>query len=216
MCPSTRQSAGFVAVVGVLMLLSSPAAAENWAKTLRHRHGVVGPAMNLNVLGGIRIVDESQIGAPPDPQAEFGLDLDYTGEEWPWGLALCATVYYSRDDESGESEFGRWDVKSKTLEFQVGARKTWDVLEYLRPYVGAGGSLANMEVELESRNGSTTSEENGYGYWLGGGLYTTFFERLNIGVDARWSKVVLDFDGRHVDGGGWHIGGLIGYHWQEW
>ena len=106
--------------------------------------------MNINLLGGIRIVDESQIGAPPDPQAEFGLDLDYTGDEWPWGISLCATTYYSKDDYSGDG----WDVESRTLEVHVGLRKIWNLFEYLNPYFGVGAAGAKMKVDLHGRSSS--------------------------------------------------------------
>jgi len=199
-------------VVGAAVLfLASHAAAENWARELRGGSGDVGSVMNINVIGGVRVLDDSDWD-PIDQQTEVGLDFDYTGEEWPWGVGMCATAYYSWADESVDGG----DLKSTTMELQLGVRKTWHSLGMVRPYLGGGGSVLNVDLDFDAPGESGSKDDTAFGFWLGGGMYVTFFDALNVGVDARWSKVDIEIESKDADAGGWHVGGFIGYHWQEW
>jgi hypothetical protein len=197
-------------VLAALVVWSAPAAAENWNRTIGGG-GDFYQALNLNVLGGLRILDDAD-WAPVDEQRQVGLELDYTAEGWLWGLGLVGTLWRSSDEESSAGV----KVESTTWEFQAGLRKIWYPRRLPRLYLNGGGSYARVEADV-TRGGTTgTEKDSGFGGWAGGGFYWTFWDWLNLGVDARYSLVNVDLGGKSANAGGLQVSALVGWHWYEW
>ncbi len=190
------------------LFLAGDAQAENWSKELFGEGSDYYQALNLNFLGGVRLLDSGD-WEPLETQVAFGLDLDYTRADWPLGIGIVGTIYYS----TAEEKFPNRTFQSDTIEFQFGLRKVWYRWGAFRPYVGGGGSYLSVEVD----DGRSSETADGFGGWVGVGSYYNLFDWLNLGVDFRWSTVSVEFDdGNDPDAGGWLLTGLVGYHWRDW
>ena len=92
-------------------------------------------------------------------------------------------------------------------------RKIWEDWPFFRPYAGGGLALIWAKQKADATIAVEEEDDTGLGLWLGGGAFVTVWDQVNVGVDLRYSyaKVKLLED---TNGGGFHAGVFVGYHWQ--
>ncbi len=153
---------------------------------------------NAKIFIGGKFLNESD-WFPADDQFEIGLEIDFKMKTWPISIA----VDYMH--ASGNAAL----LKSETSEFNLGVRKIFDQYGNMHPFVGGGIAIIGAE-----RGGLGVSDDDlGLGIWLQGGVYWTLYEHLNVGVELKYSYAGVDLFGIDRNGGGYHFGGLIGYHY---
>ena len=59
---------------------------------------------------------------------------------------------------------------------------------------------------------SISEDDSAVGFWLNGGLLWIVEEHINIGVDLGYSRAEVTLFNVGVEGGGFRVGGLVGYH----
>jgi len=166
---------------------------------------------NINLFVGQKWLDEGD-WEPLEEQFELGIQYDFRPVEWP--VNLTVDVLYSWDDgKLYDPWLGFIDLEARTLEIAPGVRKIWEQHPFIRPFIGGGPAFIWVEGE-GSAWGVTVSEDDwGLGVWVGGGVYVTLIEWLNLGLQARYSWAEVDLVGVDVEAGGWHLGALVGVHW---
>ncbi len=176
----------------ILMLFSINASAGAWTG-------------NVNLFLGEKKLDKDDWD-PADKQAEAGLLVDFRPAEWPVNIAIDLLASEDKVTILGIK------VKATTTEVDLGIRKIWELSgSSIRPYIGGGVAFINAEIEERSTNISV--DDSGTGYWLNGGVYWTFSESFNLGLELRYSKADVTFLGSDVKAGGTHAGVILGYHW---
>ncbi len=153
---------------------------------------------NAKIFIGGKFLNESD-WFPADDQFEIGLEIDFKMKTWPISIA----VDYMH--ASGNAAF----LKSETSEFNLGVRKIWTQYGNMHPFVGGGIAIINGEL----REPGFSDDDTGLGIWLQGGVYWTLYEHLNVGVELKYSYAEVDHGLVDRNGGGFHFGGLIGYHY---
>lgn len=172
--------------------------------------GSVQPAQaeltgNVNLFLGAKELDEDD-WAPVESQGEVAVEFDFRERSWPVNMV----VGLRNAQEEGEA-LGL-DFKSMTSEVSLGVRKIWESPQPIRPYIGAGLALIHAEIEASDGFSSVSDEDKAPGIWIGGGLYFTLAQHLNLGVDLRISAAEVTIAGVDVEAGGVHLGLLLGYH----
>jgi len=170
---------------------------------------------NVNFFLGLKLLDEDD-WKPVDEPLEGGILLDFKQNRWP--VSIAVDILHADTDKNisvAVSDFGSFslNMESKTTELNVGIRKIWDTLEYVRPFIGGGVAIIKAEVGGTALGVSVSENDTAVGGWIDAGIYLTLAEHFNIGLDARWSKAEVDLFGVTGEAGGWHIGGLVGFHW---
>ena len=132
-------------------------------------------AANLNLLVGMRDLGD-EFWEPNDEQFTVGMEFDtYRRDEW---VGLDAGFHYGDDDTGGG--FGQ------TTEMFVGVRKTFTVAGNLHPYVAAGATYIWATNGVSSPPNILAEQDSSFGLYGRGGIYWTFAEMVNIGVDVRF------------------------------
>jgi hypothetical protein len=170
---------------------------------------------NVNMFLGEKQLDNSDWNPPFDEQDEFGIMFDIGDRYWPVSFAVdllgsSRTVDYIDGDRT-----------ISTGELDLGVRKIFDIYgTSLHPYVGGGLALISATFEdYYFGYGTDTSEDSSAGVWLNGGIYWTFGNIFNLGLDVRYSAAdvtLYNFDQARyetVDAGGVHTGLILGVHW---
>ena len=180
--------------------------------------GVVG---NVNLLLGSKHLDSNDWrinGVNYDQQSEGGVLFDIADESWP--VSLAVDLVGSAVKKSPPS----YDGTGSTAELDVGLRKIFNFPgSLLHPYVGGGLAFVTARYEEKASyyyysSNNWHTQESGNGFWLNGGVYWSFWEHFNVGLDVRYSKAnvtLYDYYGKafKVDAGGKQAGLLMGYHW---
>ncbi len=87
----------------------------------------------------------------------------------------------------------------------------------MRPYAGGGLALINAEFESAVRHEvggvSASSDDQGLGLWINGGIYWTLFKQLNLGFNVGYSRATSDLFDIDAESGGVHGAFYVGYHW---
>ena len=170
---------------------------------------------NANIFMGVKLL-EKQDWEPVDKPAEAGLMLDIKHARIP--VSFAVDLLCSRDEERlGVSildvgAFGSTST-SRICELNIGLRKIMHVFGNVRPFIGGGLGVVNAEITTHMLGVEVSDDDYSYGAWVDVGCYVTLKEHLNLGLDARWSKYRVDLLDINGDAGGWHFGGLVGYHW---
>lgn len=152
---------------------------------------------NINLFYGEKTLD-SDWGVW-DTQREYGLLIDTRGEGWPVSIAI--DLFGSEDKESG--------ITARTYEVDLGLRKVFNFTGPLHPYIGGGVAIIQADLDVPG----TVIDDQGNGYWYGGGVFVTLGGSLNLGVDLRRSQADVDFGtSNSVNAGGDHVGVTLGFH----
>jgi hypothetical protein len=162
---------------------------------------------DLNVVLGAKKLDEDP-WKPIDSQPSFGLMFDARQKDWPINIAL--DLYYSADEGTADGI----TLDGSTTEFNLGMRKIWRSTQAMRPFIGVGSSFVSAHLKDTTAGLPSRSDSDfGAGVWIGGGIYWTLAEALNIGFNLKYTsaKVTL-LDERH-DAGGKFFGTVIGLTW---
>jgi len=175
---------------------------------------------NVNLFLGEKQLDSSDWAAPYDDQGEFGVLFDISDRYWPVSLAVDLL------GSSHEEDFADGYTYVSTGELDIGVRKVFNIYgTSLHPYVGGGLALISARVEdvyyVASPCGAYDcgDEDSAAGIWLNGGIYWTFGNIFNLGLDVRYSTAEVNlYDAqlnsrREIDAGGSHAGLLLGVHW---
>ncbi len=157
---------------------------------------------NLNAFLGSKTLDEDD-WTPVEEQIEFGIEFDFRRGNWPISIVI---EYFNAADDAN---LWSMEIESKTSELNVGVRKTWNHFQYIHPFIDGGVSFINGEFKAL---GMSDDDSSG-GAWIGGGIYWTLDEHLNIGLEVKGSSADVNLFGVDVDAGGGHYGLLVGYHW---
>lgn len=194
----------------ICFLLSIPDLA--FCQTSSDPHGWSG---NVNLFLGAKFLDDDD-WEPVDEHMEGGIFVDFKPNSWP--LSIAVGLLHSEDDEDigvavlGTGTFST-NLESQTTEVNLGVRKIWEDLAYVRPFIGGGIAIINAELETSALGVSVSDDDTGVGVWIDAGIYFTLAQYFNIGLDVRWSKAEVNLFGVGGEAGGWHIGALVGHHW---
>jgi hypothetical protein len=173
--------------------------------------GQAGPSrMNFNLLLGSRRLDDNW--EPVDESNALGFRFDHAFRDWPvhlvWGLHLA-----SEDGEDMGPPFNvSGDVELNLAEFSIGVMKVWDRAARFRPYVSAGASLiqADLETELYDDN------DESLGLFVEVGVFWQLARGFNIGLDTR-HLLLTDLEigpgPAEVDVNSFQVSVLLGWGW---
>ena len=156
-------------------------------------------------------------------------------DSWSGSLSGSGTFYESTSGTYMDVDFtytGKAKLKVTTQELRLGVKKIFEVTPTIRPYVAGGlakvSAKANVPYSIDGTfaysDGTSFSgpldslnykhSDSSIGYWLSGGAYWTFAKQYNLGIEVSYSKAKMDFgDGMEAEGGGFHYGLFMGYHW---
>jgi opacity protein-like surface antigen len=150
-----------------------------------------------------------------DSQVDFGIEMSFAGDDWPVAIAVDLLGSSASEDVSIPSYYyyGSYDVdvESTNWELDFGVRKTWEFASPVRPYFGGGIALGRGELEVDFDGLSASDDENGIGYWIGGGVYWKIGNSFNLGLNLRHSKIDVEIEGDDLDIGGTHVGLVLGW-----
>ena len=174
---------------------------------------------NINVFIGGKFLDEDD-WEPTDDHFELGAQLDFRPVDWPVNIAVDFSHSWGEDSEY-VTFYDPWigwigvdvDLEASTTEVNLGIRYIYEELPYVRPFIGGGPALVWANAEASALGIRVSDDDFGFGFWIGGGAYVTLAEHFNIGAQVRYSWAELELFDVDVAAGGWHVGGLIGYHW---
>lgn len=127
------------------------------------------------LLLGSRTLDDSFFWEPLEDQNMFGLEFD---SYIPGGFGYEMGFHVARASES----LSGVSFETTTIEFNFGARKTWEVGDF-HPYLGGGLSLVATSLEIGS--GFIDEADGGLGFYLHGGGYFRIANNLTLGFDYR-------------------------------
>jgi hypothetical protein len=150
---------------------------------------------NMTVLVGQRFLDEDDWEPVEEPLA-VSVEFDHYGRFDPAGFEIG----FSYAEDSGD--VGPVEIDSQIWELYGGVRKTFSLAEdRLHPYISAGMSWSNAEVDASAGGLSSNIDDDALGFYLRGGVYYTFGGGLNLGLDYR-KLLGADFDaeGASADG----------------
>ena len=196
----------------VIILFSAPFFASNACLAASDWTG------NANLTLGSKTLDEDD-WEPVESQSAVGADVDFARKSWPVHMAFAAIQSSDEDTVYAEvnDEMIRAKVKASTSELRFGVKKIWEPTLIMRPYVGVGLAIINAELKtfLGSRfeGGSVSSDDQGFGLWVSGGVFWTLFEKLNLGFTVGYSKATSNLFDIDAESGGVNGAFCIGYHW---
>lgn len=169
---------------------------------------------NFNVFLGQKWMKTSDWD-PVAEQPELGLMLAFGIERAPIYLALDVLAS-QKTSTANTPTYGPVDVKALSREYGIGVRKVWTVGS-THPFLGAGGCVVAVDLDLESATYSPSYGDQSYGLWIDGGVTWRIGKHFNLGFDLRATKANAKFEvqGLPVDvaAGGFHAGLLVGYGW---
>ena len=165
---------------------------------------------DINFFLGQKQLEQDDWGSLSQ-QLEIGVESAWSQRRWP--VAIAADLLYSAEQRDRRSQTQGLITRSgNTLELDLGLRR-YLRFGIVRPFVGAGGGFAMVQVNEESA--FFTEQQNGsaFGWWAGGGVALRLGRTGNVGFSVRWSDYRVrsnDFPGS-VAGGGLHVGILVGF-----
>jgi opacity protein-like surface antigen len=174
--------------------------------TLAAFNGAAWAGGNVNVMYGQKNLDDDD-WEPVEDQREYGIMFDFkANDNWPISIAL--DLLFSDDD----GDYYGVDIEGETQEFNLGVRKYFPVTPQFKPYVGGGLAYISAEYSGSYAGVGVSDDDSEVGFWLGGGAVFTFAERINIGVDLRYSQAEVTLYGVDGEAGGTHLLVFAGLH----
>lgn len=169
-------------------------------------NGAAWAGGNVNVMYGQKNLDDDD-WEPVEDQTEYGIMFDFkANDNWPISIAL--DLLFSDD----EGDYYGVDIDGETQEFNLGVRKYFPVTPQFKPYVGGGLAYISAEYSGSYAGVGVSDDDSEVGFWLGGGAVFTFAERINIGVDLRYSQAEVTMYGMDGEAGGTHLLVFAGLH----
>lgn len=130
----------------------------------------------ITLLFGMRFLDEDDYD-PVEDQPAFGFDYSFEPPGSPVGFEVGLMGSYQEDDILGA------DLEVGIGEVYGGVRKTFgEPGSVLRPYVGGGASVINVDVEISGAGSDDDSSLAGY---VHGGFLGQLGESFFLGLDLR-------------------------------
>lgn len=165
-------------------------------------HAAAGVDVNVNVLAGQKQMAESDDWGDVDGQTIYGLMADVNIPVLP---TIALDIIQASESSGG--------VDIDVLEVDLGIRMYLDIVPVITPYGGLGVSWLQTEAEIES-DGLGKNDSDGYGYWFDVGVVYRIAERINIGLDLRYSGADVDdvFEGQDTDMSGYMYSIFAGLH----
>lgn len=108
---------------------------------------------------------------------------------------------------------GSIDFRGEIIEINPGLRFIWERFPYIRPFIGVWPSIIWARFEGESWGITVWDSNWTLGFWTGGGVYVTLAKHLNLGIKGKYSYSKVNLFSMNADAGGWHLAGLVGFHW---
>ena len=173
------------------------------------------PSFNINVIGARKQL--SSDWKPTDQQDEIGGDFDMRGNNWPV-LLNFAYLYATQKDHADElisvgnvtTAFTNLEREATTEELDLGIKKIWT--DESRLSFSLAGGAAWIKGRLKFMD-TAKFDDSKLGWYGSAAIYYTFFNFLNVGVNARYSDVKLTLGSRDdINAGGFHYGALVGFH----
>ena len=191
---------------------------------------------NLNLLYGYKYLNDGDWD-PVEDQTEFGLSIDFKKQNWPISVAL--EILHSKESEhvadrvSPRGETFPTYFDADINEIALGIRKNIFLQHNVNVFFGGGIAMVGAKVDYENESfpageagglssssitgqevdESISDDDSAFGFWASAGLYTTFAEHYNLGIQARWSKADVTLFDEDVDAGGLHGLLFAGFHW---
>lgn len=157
---------------------------------------------DLNVILGAKNLEDRW--EPVDSQPSFGLMGDLRQPDWPLNLAL--DVYYSGDEGTVDGI----ERESSTVETNIGIRKIFRASRSMRPFIGVGSTFTRATLRDSGAGVSRSDSDWGAGVWIGGGIYWTLADALNVGFNLKYSSAKVTLLDERYDAGGRMFGTVIG------
>ncbi len=164
---------------------------------------------DVNFFLGQKFLDKGDWD-PVYNQPELGAEITFGKKGWPVQIAI--DVLASADEQEEQTFFGGITFKGSTSELGVGVRKVWEPGKS-RPYIGGGIALVYGKFEGEQFGVTISDTDSVAGAWVGGGIFWRLGPAFNLGLSARYSKATVTFFGIDGEGGGAHLGLLLGWGW---
>lgn len=190
------------------------------------------PAMaggDVNLLVGTAESSEDRFEeAGVDGLSQVGVALNF---DLNWPVMLAVDLLSSSDDSVVDVPAVNplaFETDIDTLEIDVGVRKVFGADRKLKPYIGGGLAWVELDAEQiavgslgpgsEFRDTILDDADSSLGFWAGGGVLWRIKDRLNIGLDVRFSEADAELtpvDGSRLEleSGGGRYSFAIGYHW---
>lgn len=177
----------------------------------------VHAAANINAFLGAKFLNEDD-WEPLETQGEFGVLVDFKPKSWPVSMAIDTLASYAEETATinvpGVGSVTE-EVQGSTGELDIGVRNYWRPQTKMQPYLGGG--LAFISAALQAKTAKYTYVRDdgvGVGLWIDGGVSWILGKHFNIGVDARLSGAQVELFDENRQAGGFHLGLLLGYHWD--
>ncbi len=144
---------------------------------------------------------------PVHDQEDFGLEVTLGQPSAQIGAAVDLFISRAKDDhaEGGATV----QAVGETIEICLGMRRSYGS-GWFRPYTGAGLMIARASLNLGTVDGPGATTDTALGYWFEGGLMVRLGRRVDLGMLLRYSRVHVQLAGAETDGGGLHMGAVIG------
>lgn len=184
---------------GLVACTAAPAAAVQ--QTLE---GVLddGYITNLDLLVGVRVLDEDWDDRGPAEHATVGLQYETRGIDWPVAVGLGLAYSDSDQDEVDELDTAVWEYwVGVYLPLRAGP---------LELSVGGGPSLYHVDIERGTGAAKLEQEETEFGVHASATLRWTIADWLNLGVQARAGFARLDGGPMNFDEDNVNPAGLTG------
>jgi hypothetical protein len=185
---------------------------------------------NFNLFFGKKQLEQID-WEPWDDQWEIGYMIDFRSKKMPFNIAIdiLGSEAYEKETESGVSGNVKKKETVTTSELDIGIRKIFEASSIpIRPFIGGGIGLFKSVANIDVGRESSSDSDSCLGVWFSSGAYWTINKGLNLGIMARYSKTerplslsagatdkkVTDKIEIEGDAGGYHVGLILGYHWD--
>jgi hypothetical protein len=173
-----------------------------------------GPASalegNAHVFVGQKWFSDNE-WSPIETQPEFGIQVAFGQLRAP--IYFAVDVFHAHDEKTVDAT----RFAGGTTEYAIGVRKVFRRQASVHPHIGAGASLVAGDLSSESTAGRVAADDSDFGLWIDGGVTWRLGSHFSLGLEARYSRVKLEFGDifqeDKVPGGGFHAGALVGLGW---